>query len=166
MDIRSQQGRMPPLRPKNKPWIKTSTVILGLGIFLGVVGASLLLGFGIGYVKPYMDVKSMKSGHCVVAGAESEKPLVTCACGRDAGSCHSQYPCLKIVVNLTIDLKDLPNGAKLLTDVNNKNIDSDALPMVISNSQEHVTIHNITLYDSYETFQLQHQARKVTYTSY
>ena len=67
MDIGSQQGSMPPLRPKtNRPWIKTSTVILGLGIFLGVVGASLLLGFGIGYVKPYMVVKSMKSGHCVV----------------------------------------------------------------------------------------------------
>ena len=51
-------------------------MILGLGIFLGVVGASLLLGFGIGYVKPYMDVKSMKSGHCVVALAENEEPLV------------------------------------------------------------------------------------------
>ena len=86
---------------------------------------------------------------------------MTCACGRDAGSCHSQYPCLKILVNLTVELEDLPSGATLQTDVNNS--DSDAVPMVISDGQEHVTIHNVTLYDSYETFLLQHEARKVTY---
>ena len=157
---------MPPMRNRNKPWIKTSSVILGLGIFLGVVGASLLLGFGIGYVKPYMDVKSMKSGHCVVALAENEEPLVTCACGRDAGSCHSQYPCLKILVNLTVDIELLPNGANLQTGSDTQNeSDNDALPMVINDNNEHVTIHNVTLYDSYETFQLQHEARKV-YVSY
>ena len=154
---------MPLARNKNRPWIKTSSVILGLGIFLGVVGASLLLGFGIGYVKPYMDVKSMKSGHCVVALAENEKPLVTCVCGRDAGSCHSQYPCLKILVNLTVDIELLPKGANLQSDNDTQDeSDNDALPMVIDDNNEHVTIHNVTLYDSYETFQLQHEARKVT----
>ena len=159
MDYRNN---MPP-RNKNKPWIKTSTVILGLGIFLGVVGASLLLGFGIGYIKPYMDVKNMKPGHCVVALAESEKPLVTCACGRDAGSCHSQYPCLKILVNLTVDTELLPKGASLTSDSDTQNeSDSNALPMVISDNNEHVTIHNVTLYDSYETFQLQYETRKVS----
>ena len=65
-----------------------------------------------------------------------------------------------------MDIELLPNGANLQTGSDTQNeSDNDALPMVINDNNEHVTIHNVTLYDSYETFQLQHEARKV-YVSY
>lgn len=171
--VRKQPGVLPP-QPAQNPWIKTSTFVVGLGIFLGVVGASLLLGFGLAYVKPYMDVKNMRSGQCAVTLAANEEPFVTCACGRDAGSCHSKYPCLKILVNMTVQMEDITLGASNSIGVESRTEpsvadsarnQSEELPMVVSDSHQHVTIYNVTLYDSYETFQLQHEARKVNVTS-
>ncbi len=142
---------------EKRGWIKTSTLVLGLGIFLGVVGVSLLLGFGIGYVGPYMEVQNMRSGSCAVTLAVHEEPLVTCACGR--GSCQSKYPCLKMLVNMTVETEQLPEGR--VPGVSDNDTESESLPFVTSDNQEQVTIHNVTLYDSYETFLLQYDTRKV-----
>ena len=105
---------------------RTSNIILCVGICLGVLGACLLVGFGLRYLKPYIEVKTMKKGLCSVIYQDvSLDTVVPCRCGRDSTSqCQSKYYCSKIMVNFT------SNG-----DV--------------------VIMSNVTLYDSYETFLLQ-----------
>ncbi len=191
-------GNMPSRTKHAKTHFKTSTIVLGVGIFLGVVGASLLLGFGIGFVKPYMDVKHLRPGRCEVAFVNYMDKIVTCECGRDAGSCRSKYPCVRVLVNLTVPTSDLPNsivsqlspshtyskvdsdtsqpdGAHHNDDITDKDGDvinnaddiimdyEDTLDnkMILSEDMKKTTIQNITLYDSFETFALQHQTLKV-----
>ncbi len=111
-----------------------SNIALGLGIFLGVLGSALLVGFGVRYLKPYLNVRTMLEGTCVVTGVGLLDELVQCRCGRDSGSdCRSKYPCLKILVNFTSYNGD-------------------------------TGMHNVTLYDSFETLRLQRTKLQVTYT--
>ena len=103
---------------------RTSNIILCVGICLGVLGACLLVGFGVRYLKPYLQVRTMEKGQCSVTYEAGLDTLVACRCGRDSTSqCRSQYYCVKVMVNFT--------------------------------SRDTVIMHNVTLYDSHETFLLQ-----------
>lgn len=107
---------------------RTSNIILCVGICLGVLGACLLVGFGVRYLKPYLEVRTMEKGQCTVTSTtgiiEQQFRKVTCKCGRDSTSpCRSQYYCVKVMVNFT--------------------------------SKDVVLMHNVTLYDSPETFLVQ-----------
>ena len=75
---------------------------LGCGIVLGLIGASLLVAFGILYVKPFMHVKDMVETQCVTDNHTLSDPVL-CQCEDDrASSCESKFPCLIIYVNFTI----------------------------------------------------------------
>ena len=106
-------------------------LVLALGILLGLIGASLLVAFGLWYVKPYMKVRDMVGTQCTTHETFPPNELVKCTCAPDgSSSCLSQYPCLKVWVNMTIE------GGQVLD--------------------------NITLYDSYETFQFQQPTMQVS----
>lgn len=104
---------------------------LGLGIVLGLIGASFLVAFGVLYVKPYMQVNTMISTTCTTWNVTVTDELVICTCASSDGgaSCLSQYPCVKVWVNYTTIKGDL--------------------------------ISNATLYDSHETFLLQRPVQQV-----
>ena len=106
-------------------------LLLGLGIILGLIGATLLVALGVLYVKPYIKVRDMKLTTCTVASTMLAEELVTCACTSDGSqSCLSHYPCLK----LWVDYSTIAGEDKV----------------------------NVTLYDSYDTFILQHNVLKVS----
>ena len=108
-------------------------LVLALGILLGLIGASLLVAFGLWYVKPYMRVRDMVGTQCTTHVTFSTNQLVKCTCAQDgSSSCLSQYPCLKVWVNLTTESGQV--------------------------------LDNITVYDSYETFQFQQAAMQVSDT--
>ncbi|ELU12170.1 hypothetical protein CAPTEDRAFT_204716 [Capitella teleta] len=107
-------------------------LLLALGILLGLMGASLLVAFGLWYVKPYMRIRDMQGGTCTTHVAFTTDELVTCTCAQDrSSSCLSQYPCLKVWVNIT--------------------------------TEDGVQLDNVTVYDSYETFQFQHPTLQCSY---
>ncbi|KAK2183719.1 hypothetical protein NP493_298g00043 [Ridgeia piscesae] len=75
-------------------------VILGLGIVLGVIGASLMVLLGVLYVGPYVRTKSMRRTTCTATSATHyDDTIVRCSCASDG--CRSSYPCLKVLVNFT-----------------------------------------------------------------
>ena len=70
-------------------------VILGLGIVLGVIGASLMVLLGVLYVGPYVRTKSMRRTTCTATSATHyDDTIVRCSCASDG--CRSSYPCLKV----------------------------------------------------------------------
>ena len=105
--------------------------LLGLGIILGLIGASLMVAFGVLYVKPYTQVNSMKKTQCVTWNVTVTSDLVACTCASSDGraSCLSHYPCVKVWVNFT--------------------------------TEDGVLVTNATLYDSHNTFFLQRPAQQV-----
>ena len=74
---------------------------LGSGIVLGLLGASLLVAFGVLYVKPYVKVKNMIRTDCVITNTSVSSELVACKCDEDDDQCISNYPCLSVTVNYT-----------------------------------------------------------------
>ena len=85
---------------------RRSNYILGAGILLALIGASLLVAFGLLYVQPYIDIR-----HLVESGCMTEEAAVvgeaTCTCASDgSGSCTSRYPCIHIIVNYTVEFGD------------------------------------------------------------
>ena len=106
---------------------RTQEILFGVGIFVGLLGACLLIAFGVQYLKPYLQVRTMEEATCTVSlGVENLKEIhtVTCQCSRDSKSqCLSHYPCITILVNVTATKSD-------------------------------TMLHNVTLYDSFETFRL------------
>ena len=74
---------------------------LGSGIVLGLIGASLLVAFGVLYVKPYLQVKNMVRTDCVIANSSVQSDLVKCKCDDASEDCISSYPCLSLVANFT-----------------------------------------------------------------
>jgi hypothetical protein len=110
--------------------------LLGLGIILGLIGATLLVALGVLYVKPYIRVRDMRLTRCTVSSAVFDTDPCTCACASDG--CLSHYPCLKLAVNFS------------------RHEDGNDGEMAV----------NATLYDSYDTFILQHNARKVRFLTY
>lgn len=107
-------------------------LLLALGILLGLIGASLLVAFGLWYVKPYMRVRDMQGATCTTNMAFTMEELVKCTCAADrSSSCLSQYPCLKVWVNIT--------------------------------TADGQVLDNVTVYDSYETFQFHHSTLQCSY---
>jgi hypothetical protein len=106
-------------------------LVLALGILLGLIGASLLVAFGLWYVKPYVRVRDMEAATCTTEAALPEAEPVMCTCAADRSSaCLSKYPCLKVSVTLT-------------------SYDGQS------------TATNVTLYDSIETLNFQQEALQV-----
>jgi hypothetical protein len=82
--------------------MRTTYCLLGTGIGLGLVGGSLLVAFGLMYVKLYMLVRTMEPASCSTLDADVTRDSVTCHCGWDGrDSCVSRYPCVTIHVNVT-----------------------------------------------------------------
>lgn len=109
-------------------------IVLSLGIFIGVLGASLLVGLGVLYLKPYLMVRTMEEADCAVISQDVNVVPVTCICAAEgSSSCHSRYPCLRLKVSLYDQAAE-------------------------------TFLENITLYDSYDTFQLQQNAMQVMMT--
>lgn len=76
--------------------------LLGIGIVLALVGASLLVAFGFLYIKPYINVRNFKEATCTTIQSFPTGQEVPCQCAADgSSSCVSFYPCLKIWVNFT-----------------------------------------------------------------
>lgn len=108
--------------------------VLGAGIILALVGASLLVSFGLLYLRPHLDVRHLVEGRCAVESVAYTNEMVQCTCASDGGSsCVSQYPCLRVVVNIS-----RAGGGSVVAE-------------------------NATLYDSYETFVLQASALQCSY---
>lgn len=104
---------------------------LGLGIFLSLTGASLLVALGILYVKPYMYIRHFKESQCNVTSSNKTDLLVPCQCSSDGSMpCTSSYPCSKVLVSL-----NTPEG----------------------------WLRNVTLYDTFETYSLQHNTLQCSY---
>ena len=86
---------------------------LGSGIVLGLLGASLLVAFGVLYVKPYVKVKNMIETKCVMTNTSVQSELVSCRCDDDGEKCISNYPCLTVSVNYTRANGDVVVDARL-----------------------------------------------------
>ena len=111
---------------------RRSNYILGAGILLALIGASLLVAFGLLYVQPYIDIRHLVESECTTEEEQAawHHTTVSCTCASDgSGSCTSRYPCIHIVVNYTVEFGDV--------------------------------VFNATLYDSYETYNLQRAAQQV-----
>ena len=79
-----------------------------------LIGASLLVAFGLLYVQPYIDIRHLVESECM-----TEEPTVvvgeaTCTCASDgSASCMSRYPCIHIFVNYTLESDDVVHNATL-----------------------------------------------------
>jgi len=105
---------------------RRSHIIFGIGIGVGLLGACLLVAFGFQYLKPYLQVRSMEEGLCTVTQSVEASDIrkVMCRCSRD-----SKAQCVSYYpcVSLLVN---------------------------VTASDSDVSLHNVTLYDSYETYRL------------
>jgi len=93
---------------------RRSNYLLGAGILLALIGASLLVAFGLLYVQPYIDIRHLVESECMTEDTVFADELVSCTCASDAsGSCMSQYPCIHISVNYTKESGDVVFNATL-----------------------------------------------------
>ena len=93
---------------------RRSNYLLGAGILLALIGASLLVAFGLLYVQPYIDIRHLVESRCTTEMSTVAEDQVPCTCASDAsGSCTSQYPCVHIIVNYTVESEDVVLNATL-----------------------------------------------------
>jgi len=93
---------------------RRSNYLLGAGILLALIGASLLVAFGLLYVQPYIDIRHLVESKCTTELRAFAEDYVSCTCASDAsGSCTSQYPCIHIIVNYTAETEDVVLNATL-----------------------------------------------------
>lgn len=86
---------------------RRSNYLLGAGILLALIGASLLVAFGLLYVQPYIDIQHLVQSECTTEKTKLGD-TVSCTCASDAsGSCTSRYPCIHITVNYTTESDDV-----------------------------------------------------------
>ena len=86
--------------------------LIRLGIVLLGVGVTLLIVFGLLFVRPALNDTQLKSARCKVIYSIMTGADMSCDCGR---YCSSKYPCLKIQVSYDADGKK--NTAYLYKDV-------------------------------------------------
>jgi len=92
---------------------RRSNYILGAGILLALIGASLLVAFGLLYVQPYIDIRHLVESDCMTETA-AVGDTVSCTCASDgSGSCTSRYPCIHIIINYTVESDDVVHNATL-----------------------------------------------------
>jgi len=83
---------------------KRINYILGIGIVLALIGASLLVAFGLLYVRPYVYMRHLVAAVCSTQEGRMTGDVVSCTCASDgSGSCMSQYPCFRVSVNYTTE---------------------------------------------------------------
>ena len=93
---------------------RRSNYILGAGILLALIGASLLVAFGLLYVQPYIDIRHLVESECTTEHITFLRDAVSCTCASDAsGSCTSNYPCIHIIINYTLESGDVVFNATL-----------------------------------------------------
>jgi hypothetical protein len=107
--------------------------VLGVGIVLSLVGVSLLLAFGFLYLKPYLDVADYRAARCTTVSMAGDGLYVSCECATD-GSSACESRYPCIKARVNVTAED----------------------------EERVTA-NVTLYDSYETYYLQHSVLQCSY---
>lgn len=101
-------------------------VILGLGIVLGVIGASIMVLLGVLYVGPYVRTKAMRRTTCSPTTATHfDKRPVRCSCASDG--CRSSYPCLKVLVNFTTTDGEQVSNATLYNSLDTFELQGDKL---------------------------------------
>ncbi|ESN96239.1 hypothetical protein HELRODRAFT_189164 [Helobdella robusta] len=72
--------------------------LLGVGIVLSLIGASLLAALVIMYVIPYIPTRHYMEGVCNLTHCDMSDTIVTCKC--QTSGCISSYPCTNVLVNL------------------------------------------------------------------
>jgi len=93
---------------------RRSNYLLGAGILLALIGASLLVAFGLLYVQPYIDIRHLVESECTTEKTAFEGNKASCTCASDAsGSCQSSYPCIHIIVNYTVESDDVVFNATM-----------------------------------------------------
>lgn len=93
---------------------RRSNYLLGAGILLALIGASLLVAFGLLYVQPYIDIRHLVESDCMTENTELVGDMASCTCASDgSGSCTSRYPCIHIIVNYTLESGDVVFNATL-----------------------------------------------------
>lgn len=108
--------------------------ILGIGILLSLVGISLLLSFGFLYVRPYIDIRNFKETLCrTVSITMDPTSVVNCQCAADGSTSCESQ---YPCVWARVNFSDISTGETLV---------------------------NATLYDSYETYILQHANAQCSY---
>ena len=76
--------------------------LLGLGILLSLIGATLLLALGILYIRPFIDTRNYAKGDCLVTSKNTTSKRIVCQCSADGNQpCTSTYPCARVRVQLT-----------------------------------------------------------------
>lgn len=87
---------------------------LGFGIVIALIGATLLVALGLLYVKPYVYVRHLEQSSCTVSYIDLTYETVKCTCTTDgSSSCQSQYPCIKVLVNFSMETGDSVINATL-----------------------------------------------------
>lgn len=107
--------------------------VLGAGIILALVGASLLVSFGLLYLRPHLDVRHLVEGHCEVGSVVLTEDYVQCTCASDgSSSCLSVYPCLHITVNVSRGGDLVSDNATLYDSYETFVLQSSALQVCVS----------------------------------
>ena len=106
---------------------RRSNYLLGAGILLALIGASLLVAFGLLYVQPYIDIRHLVESECTTEKSKLSEETVSCTCASDAsGSCTSRYHCIHIIVNYTLESGDVIFNATLYDSYETYRIQSPA----------------------------------------
>lgn len=101
---------------------------LGFGIVLALIGASLLVAFGLLYVKPYVYIRHMEQSSCMASYSEQTNEMVKCTCTTDgSSSCQSQYPCVKVLVNFSTVEEEFVTNATLYDSYETYSLQKNAL---------------------------------------
>lgn len=107
--------------------------LIRLGIALLILGVTLLVVFGVLFVRPAVNDTQLKSARCKVISSVKTGVDMSCDCGR---YCSSKYPCLTIQVSYDADGKE--NTAYLY-----KNVFADNNQVrIVFISQEHCNVHS------------------------
>lgn len=77
--------------------------LIRLGIALFILGVTLLVVFGVLFVRPAVNDTQLKSARCKVISSFKTGVDMSCDCGR---YCSSKYPCLEIQVSYDADGKE------------------------------------------------------------
>ena len=79
-----------------------SCFLLSLSITLCLAGCSLLLAFGVMFLKPYLTVRHLTRTMCYLTSHTEEHSFVPCSCISVGRDCVSYLPCVHIYVSVKL----------------------------------------------------------------
>ena len=94
-----------------------SCFLLSLSIILCLAGCSLLLAFGVMFLKPYMTVRHLTRTMCYLKSHTEEHSFVPCSCISVGRDCVSYLPCVHIYVNVTLEHRMMATNVTLYDNI-------------------------------------------------